>query len=164
VRPRAGTREACLPEDTPFLRQVYASTREQDLRLLGWSPDDPAGQTFIQMQFEAQTTHYANVWSSACWMVILADGQDAGRFITDRSPERIHIVDLSLLPRYRGLGVGGTLVRQLLGDADVSALPVTCDVAVDNDALGFWEHLGFRARDVGDAYVAMERMCETSPR
>ena len=160
---RIGTRQARLPEDLEFLQLVYASTREEDLRLLGWSTDDAAGQSFVEMQFAAQTSHYARVWASACPMVILVDGQAAGRFITDRSGERIHIVDLSLLPRYRGAGAGGTLVRRLLRDADASALPVTCDVVIGNDAQGFWEHLGFRVRTVESAYMAMERPCETSP-
>ena len=160
---RVGTRQARLPEDLEFLQLVYASTREEDLRLLGWSPDDAAGQSFVEMQFAAQTSHYARVWASACSMVILVDGQAAGRFITDRSGERVHIVDLSLLPRYRGAGVGGTLIRRLLRDADAWALPVTCDVVIGNDAHGFWEHLGFRVRTVASVYMAMERPCETSP-
>jgi hypothetical protein len=36
-------------------------------------------------------------------------------------------------------------------------------VAIGNEARGFWEHLGFRVRTVGGAYMAMERPCETSP-
>jgi GNAT superfamily N-acetyltransferase len=159
---RVETRQARLPDDLEFLQAVYASTREEELRLLGWSTEEPAGRSFVEMQFTAQSSHYARAWASACSMVILANGQAAGRIISDRSGERIHIVDLSLLPRFQGAGIGGTIVRRLLRDADASALPVTCDVVIGNNAQGFWEHLGFRVRTVGSAYMAMERPCEIS--
>jgi ribosomal protein S18 acetylase RimI-like enzyme len=158
------TRAVSLPDDLAFLQLVYASTREQDLRLLGWSADDPAGREFLRMQFEAQARHYAHAWAKAHSMVVLANGQPAGRFITDRSLARIHIVDISLLPGFRGLGVGGTLVSGVLRDADAASLPVACEVATANSARGFWEHLGFRTRNADSAYVTMERVCEISPR
>jgi ribosomal protein S18 acetylase RimI-like enzyme len=59
----------------------------------------------------------------------------------------------------RGLGVGGRLVRLLSAEADVRGLPVTCHVAQDNDAQGFWEHLGFEVRGLDGLHMAMERPC-----
>src|SRR5258706_11838815 len=59
------------PEDRPFLRYVYGTTREEELQRVPWSDEQKAN--FIDMQFHAQTRHYedyyppANTWSSS-WM------------------------------------------------------------------------------------------------
>ena len=52
-----------------------------------------------------------------------------------------------------GAGVAGQVIRRLLRDADASALPVTCDVVIGNDAQGFWQHLGFRAPALSEAGI-----------
>ncbi len=86
-------------------------------------------------------------------MVVLVNGEAGGRLMVDRSSDTIHVVDISLLPRYRGVGIGGELVQRVLEEAEAASLAVTCEVALDNDARGFWEHLGFRTRGVTGAYT-----------
>ncbi|HEY6787403.1 MAG TPA: GNAT family N-acetyltransferase [Trebonia sp.] len=74
----------------------------------------------------------------------------------------IIIVDLSLLPEFRGIGIGGGLVRRLLDEADADRLAVQCHVLRGSAARRFWERAGFLARDDDGAYVAMERAGENS--
>jgi hypothetical protein len=40
------------PDDAPFLFQIYASTRLEELARLGWSADEQAA--FLTKQFNAQ--------------------------------------------------------------------------------------------------------------
>ncbi|HUJ35977.1 MAG TPA: GNAT family N-acetyltransferase [Solirubrobacteraceae bacterium] len=155
-------RPADLRADDEFLLSVYASTRMPELTGLDW----PQSQldAFIGMQFEAQARHYRAVFPDASHSVITVSGEPAGRLIVDRSADEIRIVDLALLPRFRGAGIGTALVRKLLDEADARGLPVRCHVAVGNAARRFWEQLGLRAGDHDDAYIAMERPCATSAR
>jgi GNAT superfamily N-acetyltransferase len=149
------TRPVELPGDGAFLLSVYDTTRRAEQRLMGWS--DMEMDVFISMQFEAQTRHYATAFPDADSLVVLVDDVPAGRLIVDRSEERILIVDITLLPRFRGRGVGAALVRPLLEEADAAGLPVRLHVAHDNDARAFWEHFGFVAQGLDGVYVAMER-------
>ncbi|MEC8485393.1 MAG: hypothetical protein VXY99_16370, partial [Pseudomonadota bacterium] len=58
-----------LNEDEGFLKQVYGSTRIDELRPLNWSQEQV--QRFIQMQFEAQYTHYRNYFPNAEHSILL---------------------------------------------------------------------------------------------
>lgn len=151
-----------LTADEEFLISVYASTRLPELSGLGWPQANV--DAFIRMQFDAQARHYGAVFPEAGYSVITVSGEPAGRLIVDRSDSEIRIVDIALLPQFRGAGVGTAIVRELLEEADECGLPVRCHVAVGNDARRFWERLGLRAGGHHDAYIAMERPCATSPR
>jgi ribosomal protein S18 acetylase RimI-like enzyme len=149
------TRAVELPDDAAFLLSVYDTTRRAEVSLMGWSEMEMG--VFIAMQFDAQSRHYATVFPDASSLVVLVGEVPAGRLIVDRTEERILIVDITLLPRFRGSGVGRELIRPLLEEADASGLPVRLHVAHDNDARAFWEHLGFVAQGLDGLYVAMER-------
>ena len=150
-----------LPEDGDFLLSLYASTRRPELTGLGWSAAQQ--DAFIRMQFDAQTRHYRGCFPDARYSVICVGGERAGRMIVRRSDDEILIVDIALLPEFRGAGTGGALVRCLLAEADTGRLPVRCRVLQGNDARRFWERAGFVAQDGDGVYVAMERACGTSP-
>jgi len=154
----AGIRPACLPDDGDFLLSLYASTRRPELAGLGWSQTQ--ADAFIRMQFGAQASHFRAAFPRAAYSVVCVDGERAGRLIVDRSGHEIVIVDLSLRPEFRGVGIGGGLVRRLLDEADADRLAVRCHVLRGSDARRFWERAGFLARDDDGAYVAMERACE----
>jgi ribosomal protein S18 acetylase RimI-like enzyme len=149
------TRPVELPGDAAFLLSLYDTTRRAEQSLMGWS--DMEMDVFISMQFEAQNRHYATVFPDASSVVVLVGDIPAGRLIVDRSEERILIVDITLLPGFRRIGVGGQLVRPLLEEADGAGLPVRLHVAHDNAARAFWEHLGFVAQGLDGLSVAMER-------
>jgi GNAT superfamily N-acetyltransferase len=151
----AGIRPARLPDDGDFLLSLYASTRLPELAGLGWSQAET--DAFIRMQFGAQASHFRAAFPRADYSVICVHGERAGRLIVDRYGHEFIIVDLSLLPEFRGMGIGRGLVRRLLDEADAGRLAVRCHVLRGSDARPFWERAGFLARDDGGAYVAMER-------
>lgn len=80
-----------------------------------------------------------------------------------------YLMFLAVAPTYQGEGFGELLLREVVETYPV----ITCHVRVTNeDALGFYEHLGFRRvhreeryyEDGGDAYymsVDRERLLET---
>jgi GNAT superfamily N-acetyltransferase len=156
-------RPELLPEDGGFLLALYATVRKPELTGLGWSAAEQ--EAFIRMQFDAQIRHYRGCYPDARYSVIWVGGERAGRMIVRRSDEEILIVDIALLPEFRGAGIGSALVRRLLAEADAGRLPVRCHVLQGSDARRFWERAGFVAQD-GDGdgvYVAMERPCEALP-
>lgn len=154
MRGDVSARPERLPEDGEFLLSLYASTRRPELTGLGWSAAQE--DAFIGMQFDAQGRHYRGSFPDARYSVICVGGERAGRLIVNRSRDEIRIVEVALLPQFRGVGVGGGLVRSLIDEADAGRLPLRCRVLRGNDARRFWERAGFVAQDDGATHVAME--------
>lgn len=55
------------------------------------------------------------------------------------------------------------LVLRLFEEADAKRLPVRCHVVPDDEARGFWEHVGSTAQGLDGVHLAMEREWEPSP-
>ena len=92
--------------DDEFLLKVYGSTREQELAQVPWTAEQK--QQFVRMQWEAQKNHYAAQHPHATHEIICLESGAAGRLYLDRSGEKFHILDITLLPEHRNRG-GGSL-------------------------------------------------------
>src|SRR3954447_16209862 len=91
--------------DEDFLFRLYASTRADEMALVNWS--DEQKDAFLRMQFQAQTAHYRVYYPHAEYYVIQRDQTTPiGRLIIDRASDSMLIVDIALLPEYRGVGIG----------------------------------------------------------
>ena len=140
--------------DGPFLLRVYAGTRADELARVPWSPEQRAA--FVAHQFAAQTAHYAGAYPGMRADVILLDGVTAGRLLVSRSAREIHVVDIAILPEFRGRGAGSVLLRDLLDEAAGGGQRVTIHVERENRALGLYERLGFRRVSDDGVYRGME--------
>ncbi len=151
----AVTLRRITPDDTPFLYQVYASTREEELAPLGW--DESQKTAFLQMQFTAQHRYYHEQFPDADYQIILSGDRPIGRFYVDRRPDEINILDIALLPEQRRAGIGTALLKAILAEADQAGKPVRIHVERFNPALHLYERLGFvKTADTG-VYFRMER-------
>jgi ribosomal protein S18 acetylase RimI-like enzyme len=140
----------------PFLKRLYASTRQEEVAVTGWPQEQI--DAFLEMQFNAQRHHYLGNYTDTAWDVILVDGEPAGRLYVARWDDQIRIVDIALLPEYRGRGIGTDLIRGLFEEADASARPVRIHVEMNNPAMTLYRRLGFAP--IGDAdgiYLELER-------
>jgi ribosomal protein S18 acetylase RimI-like enzyme len=146
---------AVRPDDRPFLMDVYASTREEELALVDW--DEAQKRAFCEMQFAAQDTYYRGNYTSTTYQVILVDGVPAGRLYLARWPDEMRIVDIALLPAFRGCGVGSQVISDLQREAAASLKPVRIHVERFNRALRLYARLGFAIiGDAGDIYLLLE--------
>jgi ribosomal protein S18 acetylase RimI-like enzyme len=134
---------------------VYASTRAEELAVVPW--DDAQKEAFLRAQFDAQDAWWRENYSGASFDVIVLDGEPAGRLYVHRGPSEIRIVDIALLPEHRGGGVGTSLLRDLLAEADESGKSVTIHVERMNPALRFYERLGFALAEDKGVYLFLER-------
>lgn len=143
------------PDDEAFPYRLYASARSEELAPLPWTEEQK--EAFLKMQFDAQSRHYREHYPDADFRVIMADGKPGGRLYAARWPEEIRIVDISLLPEHRAKGIGTTLLRELVSEAEASGKPTTIHVERFNPALRLYERLGFREKEDKGVYLLMER-------
>ena len=140
-------------DDLPFLYRVYASTRQEELALVDW--DEAQKEWFLHMQFDLQTRSYAQAFPEAECQVILRDGEPIGRLMLNRTPDRILLVDIALLPEHRNAGIGTALVTMVLNEAVSADKPVVLHVEKHNRARFLYERLGFSISDWNDVYLEM---------
>jgi ribosomal protein S18 acetylase RimI-like enzyme len=141
--------------DRAFLAAVYASTRMEELAATDWT--DAQKADFCEMQFTAQDAHYRQHYLTADFQVIEIEGTPAGRLYVDRWENEIRIMDIALLPRYRGKGVGTRLLLELQQEAAGCGKILSIHVERFNPALRLYERLGFRMAEDKGVYLLLER-------
>src|SRR5438270_7702061 len=127
--------------DDVFLLTVYGSTREQELAQVPWTAEQK--QQFVGMQWEAQKNHYAAQHPQASHEIICLEGSAAGRLYLDRSGDKFHILDITLLPERRNRGAGSFLLYQIMAEAKEAGKPVSIYVETFNPSLRLFQRLGF---------------------
>ncbi len=145
------------PQDRPFLSRVYASTREEELADVPFSTAEKAA--FLEQQFTFQTLHYERHYVNTTFDVVLVGGVAAGRLIVGRWSDQFRVVDVALLPDFRGQGVGSQLLGSVIREADATRLPVTIYVERMNPAQRLYRRLGFAlaAEDPNGIHLFLER-------
>lgn len=127
--------------DEPFLFQLYASTRAEELAAWNWSPLQR--ETFLRMQWLAQKRDYESRYPTEDHCIIELKHERVGRLWSVRTEHEMRLVDIALLPEHRGTGMGTMLVRALQVEAAVARKPVRLHVVRDNPALRLYQRLGF---------------------
>jgi ribosomal protein S18 acetylase RimI-like enzyme len=130
------------PADRELLEAIYRSTRETELALLPW--DDATKRAFVAQQFDAQDKHYLEHYPGATLDVIEVGGESAGRLYVNWGVADIRIMDIALLPAFRGRGIGTRLLQELLDAGRASARSVSIHVERGNPARRLYQRLGFR--------------------
>jgi len=140
--------------DTPFLRDLYATTRADELAVVPWSPEEKRG--FLSMQFEAQHKFYREQFSDASFDLVLQEGEPIGRLYLDRREDEHRLVDIALLPEHRGKGLGHQLMRGVLDEAVTVGKRVRIHVEQHNPAMHLYTRLGFEKVEDQGVYDLME--------
>ncbi len=142
------------PDDEAFSYRVYTSTRAEEMAQVPWSAAQQ--EAFLRMQYDAQRQHYLREYPGATWQVIECDGEPAGRLIVDRSEAELLLMDIALLPGWRGRGIGTTLVTALQAEAGAAGKPMHLHVEFFNPAWRLYERLGFGVLECSGIYCELE--------
>ena len=142
------------PEDYDFLVAIYGSTRADELALVPWT--DEQRQAFVRAQFNAQQEHYAKNYPGARHDVIVANGREVGRLYVARLDQEIRIIDITLLPAERNVGIGSYLIKQLLDEASHSGKMTRIYVEEFNPSLRLFERLGFSPSEQHGIHLLMQ--------
>lgn len=142
-------------KDDSFIESVYRSTREGELKMTNWSEQQK--KTFIMMQSMAQLAEYKTKFPGAAYQVIIYKKQDAGRFYTWENDNEIRLIDITLLPPFRGKGTGTFLLRALIKKSNKVQKKISLHVDPVNPALKLYRHLGFTHIKNNGRHYYMER-------
>ena len=157
--PSEGTRTSLslrpiTPADDGFLARVYASSRAEELAVTGWSEGQKAD--FCRSQFDAQSAYYSANYPGASFQIIERDGWPVGRLYVDRWEKEVRIIDITVLPEFRGSGIGTKLLRDLQDEARAADKSLTIHVERFNRALELYQRLGFKQVEDKGVYLLLE--------
>jgi ribosomal protein S18 acetylase RimI-like enzyme len=142
--------------DMEFLLRLYASTRAEELAPVPWTDEQKAA--FVVQQFTAQHAWWTEHYPGASFDLVLCGDERVGRLYVDRWEREIRIVDVAVLPEWRGRGIGERLIRGVFAEGDAAGKPVSIHVEQFNRARRLYERLGFEYRDGGTGvYLLMVR-------
>jgi ribosomal protein S18 acetylase RimI-like enzyme len=139
--------------DYPFMRLLYGAARAAEMQHFPF--DEERKAQFLDQQFAAQYEHYKIHYPTCERNIIEHDGQPIGRLWIDEWREQIRLVDIALMPEWRGSGVGTKLLRDVLERGAKAGKPVTIHVESFNPALRLYERLGFTKIDTNGVYFLM---------
>jgi ribosomal protein S18 acetylase RimI-like enzyme len=142
-------------DDMGFLLRLYATTREDELEQVPWTPEQKAA--FVHQQFWAQHQHWQENYTDTSWDLVLLHGAPMGRLYVARWADELRIVDIALMPEHRGSGIGTRLIRSIFDEGDASGRKVSIHVEVFNPARRLYERLGFVQAGEHGVYLLMER-------
>ena len=147
----------CTDADDAFLYDVFCTTWENQVAAL---PNPDLAQHLLRIQHIAQDSRFRSMHPVHERLVVLHEEEPAGRLYVHRDESTIHLIDLTLLPTFRSLGVGSQVLRHVLAEATELGQPITLRVARRNvRAMRLYTALGFRLVSMDD----VDNYCEWIP-
>ena len=128
--------------DRAALLAAYASSRIEDPELARRHPE--SRESVIEHEFESRQLSYPVDFPAVRFFLLELSGDQAGRCYIQLTPTEVFLVDLVLLPAWRGHGRGTALLEDLAALARATNRPLRLHVAKNNPrAARLYERLGF---------------------
>jgi ribosomal protein S18 acetylase RimI-like enzyme len=141
IRDRISLRSAVMPDDEPFLQELYAETRDD---LNEFISDESQLRKLLAMQYSGQKATYSAEFPNAVDQIVLLDGDPVGRLLLDHRQDSTHGVDIAILKSARNLGVGSAVLSRLFEECSKKGVRFTLSVVKNNPAIRLYERLGCR--------------------
>lgn len=147
-------RAAC-ETDRAFLLAVFESTRAPEFAQLGW--DGERISTLLAEQFAMQDAYYRQHYPHGRFDVIMSGEVAIGRLYHDWHGNEVRLIDIALLPAYRGAGIGTRLLHAFVAQAAAGAMPIVLYVEMNNPVQALYGRFGFESVGENGVYLKMRR-------
>ncbi|HET7333015.1 GNAT family N-acetyltransferase [Dyella sp.] len=146
---------AATDVDMDFLRDVFSSTRIQEFLSAGLPVEQI--ESLLASQFLTQHEYYRRHYPHGRFDIIMQGGRSVGRLYHDWSGDVVRVIDIALLPAYRGAGIGTRLMRAIVARAASKRMPIQLYVEFSNPVRTLYRTLGFVPTGENGIYELMRR-------
>jgi ribosomal protein S18 acetylase RimI-like enzyme len=148
------------PLDEPFLRRLILETIAGELGALEWP--EPMRTHLLEVQYTVRRQSSRANFREAASQVIEVDGEAAGWVLVTTMPHEVRLVEIMVLAKLRGTGIGTAVIRRILATAAEAGKPVRLNVNITNQkAIALYERLGFSRIDGDDVQHVMEHSSQS---
>jgi len=131
--------------DTPFLRQLHHRVyRDVVTRQFG-SWDEGAQDRWFELGL-----------ADAEFSIVEENGDPVGAIGMRVESDRLHLVELQILPEYQGCGFGSALLRDQIEHAQRTRRPIALRVLLQNRARSLYARHGFAITGETETHYQME--------
>lgn len=145
---------AATEGDAGLVAAIYAATREEELRAVSWSAEEK--KAFTDWQSGQQEAHYGLHYPAA-ERLIVERGSPIGRIYVDTTLREARLMEVTLLPEFRGSGIGTRLLDLFLAYADARGVAASLHVEPFNPARRMYLRAGFEVVETRGLYEFMVR-------
>ncbi|GGA31444.1 GNAT family N-acetyltransferase [Dyella nitratireducens] len=146
---------AATDADMDFLRDVFSSTRMQEFMSAGMPLEQ--AETLLASQFSIQHDYYRRHYPQGRFDIIMQGESNVGRLYHDWHGDVVQLIDIALLPAYRGAGIGTRLMRAIVAEAAQKQMPMQLFVEFNNPVRTLYRRLGFVPTGENGIYELMHR-------
>ena len=127
-------------DDEVFLRRLITATITLELGADRWP--EPMRTQLLAIQYRNRRMGPRSGFPGGESHIIQSHGEAAGWLFFVRAETELHIVEIMVLPEFRGRGIGAEAIKQIFALA--AGRPVRLTVNVLNDgAIRLYERMGF---------------------
>jgi ribosomal protein S18 acetylase RimI-like enzyme len=130
--------------DEQFLKRVHRAARHWEFAFLLQSGETELYHKIMAQQYDSQHRFYFAAYDQAQYAVIQWTDQAIGRLYVDYRDDEVRVLDIAILPDYRGRGIGRIVMTGLCLEAAMRRKPVRLHVHYLSRALRFYQSLGFQ--------------------
>ena len=129
------------PDDEEFLRRLITQTITLELGADRWP--EPMRTQLLTIQYQNRRMGPRAGFPEGESYVLHSNDVAAGWIFFVRTQTEIHIVEIMVLPEFRGQGIGAEVIRQVMALAGGKPVRLTVNV-LNEGAIRLYERLGFR--------------------
>jgi ribosomal protein S18 acetylase RimI-like enzyme len=130
--------------DEPFLKRVHEAAWHWEFASLLQTDQADLYHKIMAQQYDSQHRFYFANYDTAHYGIIQWTGQPIGRLYVDYRDDEVRVLEIAILPEYRGRGIGRIVMTGLCLEAAMRRKPVRLHVHYLSRAQRFYQHLGFR--------------------
>jgi ribosomal protein S18 acetylase RimI-like enzyme len=146
---------AATEADMDFLRGVFSSTRMQEFVSAGMPVEQ--AEALLVSQFSIQHAYYREHYPHGRFDIVMLGTSNIGRLYHDWHGDTVQLIDIALLPAYRGAGIGTRLMSAIVAEAARKHMPMRLYVEFDNPVRKLYRTLGFVSAGENGVYELMRR-------
>jgi GNAT superfamily N-acetyltransferase len=139
-------------DDEAFLKELFFDARAAEFLPLHLA--EAALQQLMDMQYRVQKSSYELQFPDAQNSIVWVGPYRVGHMLVSAGAAAIHLIDIGLLPPFRGNGIGRGLLEELCRRASEAGVPLRLTVRTNNRAINLYKRMGFQPR--GQTAIDME--------
>jgi ribosomal protein S18 acetylase RimI-like enzyme len=134
--------------------ELFGKIKNSELHLNAWP--EQVTQQIIAMQFKAFEQSVINIFPENIDYLITYNEKKAGRLQLNKDNQEIRIINISLLAAFRNIGIGSSILQDIIKEANLKNKSTVLEVDKMNPAVNLYFRFGFKIFDENELKYTMK--------